>query len=134
VGAVVLDASVVIGLVHVADAHHDRSVEAVGERHLRGDHFVLPTSVLAESLVGTYRAGADAGDDLCSELLAAFGPERAPDAQVARVCAQLLARRPSLRLPDALVIATGIVDDAEVLTCDQRLASIDDRVRVLSAE
>jgi len=38
------------------------------------------------------------------------------------------------RLPDALVIATGIVDDATVLTCDKRLADVDSRVQVVNPD
>ena len=56
------------------------------------------------------------------------------DADVAKAAARLRARHRSLRLPDALVIATGIVDDAAVLTCDRRLAAVDDRVQVLDPD
>jgi hypothetical protein len=49
--------------------------------------------------------------------------------------AELRAQHRSLRLPDALVIATGIVDDASViLTGDARWDGIDKRVELLGTD
>lgn len=130
-GAVVLDSSVLIGFIHADDAHHEVAAQALADARLGGDILVLPATVLAETLVREYRAGDAAGDELGNQLLALFGPERVVDRPVARTAARLQARHSSLRLADALVIATGMVDDAVVMTCDRRLGSVGTRVRVL---
>jgi predicted nucleic acid-binding protein len=129
VGAVALDSSVVIGLLRADDVHHTGARDAVAEARLAGSVFVLPAITLAEAMVGAYRAGTAA--DRRRRILALFGPVRPVDEQIALAAAALRARHRHLRLSDALVIATGIVADAEVLTCDQRLGGIDPRVRVL---
>lgn len=133
-GAVVLDSSVVIAFLTAADVHHRPAMrEVLGIRH-RGDEFVLPASVLAESVIEKYRSSTAAGDQLIDDLIATFGPERVVDADIAKAAARLRARHRSLRLPDALVIATGVVENAAVLTCDRRLATVDDRVQVLDPD
>ncbi len=65
------------------------------------------------------------------DLIAFFGPVRTVDEQIAFATSVLRNRFRSVRLPDALVIATGIVEDAVVLTCDKRLAAVDPRVHVV---
>jgi predicted nucleic acid-binding protein len=133
-GAVVLDTSVVIGFLFADDAHHRSARQEILDIRHRGDQFVLPASVLAESLIAEYRVSRAAGDELGEELIAAFGPERVVDADVATAAARLCARHRSLRLPDALVIATGVVERATVLTCDKRLASVDGRIQLLEPQ
>ncbi|OLT10974.1 hypothetical protein BJF78_28140 [Pseudonocardia sp. CNS-139] len=64
-------------------------------------------------------------------IVGLFGPVRPVDEEVAVTAAELRGRHRSLRLPDALVVATGIVEDAVVLTCDKRLADVDPRVQVV---
>ncbi len=128
-GAIALDASVVIGLFRQDDAHHDTARTEVAAARIREDSYVLPASVLSEALVGGYRNGTAA--ELRRRIVGLFGPVRVLDEQVAMVAAELRSRHRSLRLPDALVIATGVVDDAIVLTCDQRLAAVDQRVQVI---
>lgn len=133
-GAVALDTSVVIGFLHSDDSHHQASRRAISDARERGNHIVLPAIVLAETLVREYRMSDAAGDRLAVGLVSLFGPERMVDAEVARAAARLRARHRLLRMPDALVIATGMVDGATVLTCDRRWVDIDDRVRLLSAD
>lgn len=128
-GRVVLDTSVVIGLLKPDDRHHDRAVRTIADARARGDEFVLPASVFSECLVHPYRRG-DA-QAVQKVLLGLFGPVRELDAAVALASAQLRLAHPGLRPEDAWVIATGIVDDAAVLTCDRRWAGVDPRVQVL---
>lgn len=128
-GAIALDASVVIGLFRPGDAHHASARVELSAARVRGDGFVLPASVLSEAMVGGYRSGT--ATDMRRRIVGLFGPVRAVDEEVALTAAELQARHRSLRLPDALVIATGIVDDAVVLTCDQRLAKVDPRVQIV---
>lgn len=130
-GGLVVDSSVVIGFFRSADAHHANAVTAIRAARLREDTFVLPATVLAESLVGVHRRGDAAADQMRRDLVAFFGDVRVVDEAVAVATSMLRHRHRSIRLPDALVIATGIVDHAAVLTCDKRLAAIDQRVQVV---
>lgn len=128
-GAVALDASVVIGLFRPDDAHHETARAELAAARRREDVFVLPASVLSEAMVGGYCNGT--APEMRRRIVGLFGPVRAIDEAVALAAAHLRARHRSLRLPDALVVATGIVDEAVVLTCDGRLADVDPRVQVV---
>ena len=130
-GAIVVDSSVVIGFIKAEDAHHKAAVAEIQATRIREDVLVLPATVLAESLVASYRAGPEIAERMRQDLTAFFGAVRPVDERVAAASARLRADIRSLRLPDALVIATGIVDDAVVLTCDRRLRTADRRVQVV---
>lgn len=131
-GAVVLDASVLIGFMDPADAHHASAAQAIADHRHGGDTFILSATVLAETLVSTARQRPASVDPVRDGLNVMFGPVRVIDEEVAVRAAQLRARFRSLRLPDALVIAVGLVDDADViLTGDKRWATVDRRVQVL---
>jgi predicted nucleic acid-binding protein len=130
-GAIVVDASIVIGHFDARDAHHPAIERELAEAWARGDDYVLPASVLAESMVGRFRREPATAQERRDTTIQLFGDVRVVDEGVAIEAARLRADRPGLRLPDALVIATGIVDDAAVLTCDARWAAVDKRVRVV---
>lgn len=131
-GALTLDASVVIGLLQPDDAHHASTRAALADARLRGERFVLPASVLSEAMVGGYRLSTAV--DRQRRIIGLFGSVRPIDGAVALAAAEIRARHRSLRLPDALVVATGVVEEAAVLTCDRRLADVDPRVRVIGAD
>lgn len=123
-GALILDAGVLIGLLDTADAHHEAAVDDVEAADLRSDDLVTPASAYSEALVGFARAGrvADA-----SEAIAAMGIVVTPlTAAIGEHAAQLRAAHERLRLPDAIVLATARVLDAELLTYDDRLARVAD--------
>lgn len=131
-GAVVVDASVVIGFYASGDAHHDLVVREIVSARRRGDWFVLPATVLSEVMVGRLRRDPASAAERHRRTVRRFGPVRVVDEDIAIEAARLRAAQRALRLPDALVIATGIIDDADaVLTCDARWADVDERVRVL---
>lgn len=132
-GAVVIDSSVILGFLDPNDAHHKRAAPAVARLMGAGTPFTLTASVLSEVLVGEARRGRIAVEERRRHLKVLFGETRVIDDEVAVAAAALRARRRSLRLPDALVIAVGIVDDAStILTADQRWAGADPRVAVLA--
>ncbi len=121
-GALILDASVLIGLLDRADAHHDRAVSDVERADRDGSALATAASAYSETLVAFARAKRTAeardalagmGIDVCS--LTAVIAERA---------AELRAHYRSLRLPDALVLATARAHDAELLTYDEGLARV----------
>jgi predicted nucleic acid-binding protein len=99
----ILDASVLIGLLDAADNHRDRAVNEVDQAD-RADHQLLtPASAYSEALVPFARAGRvnDARDAIAGMGIAVV-PLTAP---IAERAAELRARHESLRLPDALVLA-----------------------------
>jgi hypothetical protein len=86
--------------------------------------------VNAEVLVGPIRSGPPAVNSL-EEFIGDFGMQLAPlTADVANRAALLRARNPSLRLPDAFVLATGdALDAAVVLTGERAWVRVSTRAR-----
>jgi len=119
-GLTVLDAGVVIGFLDAQDAHHEAAHTSLREARDRNDRLVLPASAFAEVLVGPSRKGGDAVAAV-RDLVERVPVEIAPlDADVAIAAADLRARHRSLKLPDALVIATAAHLDADhLLTTDR---------------
>ncbi len=116
----VFDAGIVIAGFESENVHHERAAAAVGATIARGDTMLLPASAYAELMVRP-AAGGDSllvrADDAVDELGILVVPA---DRDIARAAARLRAKHRSLRLPDALVIATAITLDADhLLTTDK---------------
>jgi predicted nucleic acid-binding protein len=128
VALIVLDASVVIGLLERRDAHHLAAVAALRPHTM--DTLSLPASAYAEVLTGPARAGRL---ESVREDLSALGARVDPlDEQVAENAARLRGRFRSLRLADALVIAHGETISADqILTTDRGWGRISRRVHVI---
>ncbi|HEV2871974.1 MAG TPA: PIN domain-containing protein [Actinomycetota bacterium] len=114
-GIALLDSSIVIGALNRDDAIHEaasRAVRAERERHA----LAISALTYAEILVGPLRAGGRA-----VEVVERFAAQTrivdlAPD--IARLAAELRAAR-GLKLPDAVIVATGLRLGADViLTAD----------------
>ena len=120
-GVTLVDAGVLIGFLDSTDGHHAAAHRALAEALRRGDQLLIPASAFAEALVGPSRHGARSVTTI-RDLIARVPFEISPlDESTAIVAADLRARHKSLKLPDALVIATAIVRDADVvLTTDRR--------------
>jgi predicted nucleic acid-binding protein len=58
VAALILDAGVLIGLLDVADAHHDQAVDHVDSADRRETTLLTPASAYSEALVAFARAVA----------------------------------------------------------------------------
>jgi predicted nucleic acid-binding protein len=115
----ILDASVLIGLLDTEDSHHDQAVDEVDKADRAGQQLLAPASAYSEALIAFARAGRvnDA-----REAIAGMGVAVVPlTAPVAERAAELRARHDSLRLPDALVLATAHEHDGVLLTYDERL-------------
>jgi predicted nucleic acid-binding protein len=122
VARVALDADVVIAFLDAADDQHERAVDALRHRLTAGEEIVLGASVYAEIMVRPIARRTDAKVD---EFLDAINATViAIDRPAARLAAELRGRHRSLRLPDALSLATALAADAELLTLDTRLARI----------
>jgi predicted nucleic acid-binding protein len=128
VALIVLDASVVIGLLDPHDAHHEAVAETF--RAHAAETLSLPASAYAEVLIGPARVGRL---ESAREDIAALGARVSPvDERVAENAARLRARFRSLRLADALVLAEGDSSSADmILTTDRSWASVSRRVRVI---
>jgi PIN domain nuclease of toxin-antitoxin system len=126
----VLDASAVIAFRDPIDALHARAVDSF-RAHASND-LVLPASVYAEVLVGPMRHGAPALASL-EEFVQDFAMHIAPlSPDIARHAALLRAQTPSLRLPDAFVLATGdLLEATSVLTGDRSWAKLSPRVQLV---
>jgi predicted nucleic acid-binding protein len=127
VALIVVDASVVIALRTPQDVHHAAAAAAF-DRY-RNDELVLPASAYAEMLVEPAAAGA-AALRRAKRIVDAFPLRVEPiTREIAERAAEL---RRTLRLPDALVVATGDRLGADaVLTADRRWSSASRRVRVI---
>src|SRR4051794_31468154 len=97
------------------------------ERLAAGDDILIGASVYAEVMVRPIQRGADATVDAFLDGIGATVVT--VDRAVARLAAQLRGRHRSLRLPDALALATAVARDAELLSLDQRLRRIAARER-----
>jgi predicted nucleic acid-binding protein len=131
-GTVVLDASVVLALFDPQDSLHRPAAAVARSRRDEGDQFLLPASVLAEVLVGAARRGDAELAARHALAVAAFGSPYPVNEEVAVAAGRRRARHRSLRLPDALVLATADIAEADVvLTGDKRWAGLDSRVVII---
>lgn len=114
-GLTLIDAGVLIGFLDRTDAHHAASYDALTGALDRYDRIVLPASAYGEALVGPSRRGSKAVT-VVEQLVERVPIEIEPLSQaIARTAAMIRAKHRSIRLPDALVIATAKELDADLL-------------------
>jgi predicted nucleic acid-binding protein len=124
VDALILDASVLIGLLDTTDAHHGRSVDEVEVADRAGRQLLIPASAYSETLVAFARAGRTRD---AREAVAAMGIAIMPLTEtIAERAAELRALHERLRLPDAIVLATAQEQGGELLSYDRRLSQLAD--------
>jgi predicted nucleic acid-binding protein len=121
-GAVVLDACVLIGLLDAADAHHERAVADVERADLDGYELIAPASAYSEVLVAFARVGRVREARASLEAMGIV--VESLTAEVAENAATLRAKHGTLRLPDAMVLAVSESADRTLLTYDARLRAI----------
>jgi predicted nucleic acid-binding protein len=120
VGALTLDASVAIGLLDIADAHHERARAALSEN--RTASLLMAASAYCEALVRPLASGrGDAVENFVEILRVEIVPA---DRAIGRRAAELRAQRRSLRLPDALVLATAQMRQAPLLSFDAKVMRV----------
>ncbi|MBI2703692.1 MAG: type II toxin-antitoxin system VapC family toxin [Actinobacteria bacterium] len=119
-GLTVFDAGVIIGFLDSTDSHHAEAHKALSDADTRNDRLVVPASAFAEILVGPSREGTAAVRavrDLADRVPIDIEPL---GAEIAIAAAAIRARYRSLKLPDALVIATADHLDADHLVTTDR--------------
>jgi predicted nucleic acid-binding protein len=122
VAALILDASVLIGLLDSSDAHHGRAVNDVERADQAGRPLIAPASAYGEALVAFARADRT---HEARDAIAAMGIAIAPLTEtVAERAAAVRARHKHLRLPDAIVLACAEALEGELLSYDDRLAQV----------
>ena len=127
---IVVDASVIIGFLDAEDAHHRAAVAALGGSEL--NDLVLPVTAYTEVLVAPAQQGSAAMDQVEAALAALTVRVELVTPAIARSAARLRARHRSLRLPDALVLATADeLDATKVLTADRAWRKISRRVQLI---
>jgi predicted nucleic acid-binding protein len=125
VGTLILDASVLIGLLDTADAHHSVAVDEAEAADQRGTALLTPASAYSEALVSFARAGR-MGD--ARNAIAGMGIAVTPlTAAIAERAAELRAAHDRLRFSDAIVLATARELGADLLTYDDRLGRTADK-------
>lgn len=119
-----LDAGVIIGLLDGDDSHHSAARAALSTAIGKGDNLSIAASALAECLVAPARSGQAAIELVRTAIrrlpaeIVDLNPEIAVEAAVIR------ARHRSLKLPDALVIASASVAGADrLITTDRKWPS-----------
>jgi predicted nucleic acid-binding protein len=116
---VALDADVVIAFLDPMDDQHARAVAELRPRLAAADELLVGATVYAETLVRPLQQGTDATVDA---FLDEAGISVIPvDRGIARRAARLRAQHSSLRLPDAISLATAQSLDATLLTLDKKL-------------
>jgi predicted nucleic acid-binding protein len=122
VAALILDASVLVGLLDTADSHHDSAVDDVEAADQAGTRLLTPASAYSEALVSFARASRVAE---AREAIAAMGISVEPlTAAIAEQAAELRASHQRLRLPAAIVLATALHLSNRLLTYDDQLSQI----------
>ena len=119
-----LDAGVIIGFLDGDDSHHETARAALSDALKQGDQLFIAASALAECLVGPARRSAKAVE------LVRTAVHRLPvavvnlDEEIATQATILRARHRTLKLPDALVIATAANSGADqLITTDRKWPS-----------
>lgn len=115
-----LDAGVVIGFLDGNDAHHEAARSMLTKALQDGDRLAMASSAFAECLVGPARRG-DVAIRRVHELFDRLPITIVPvGTDIAVIAARLRAKHRTLRLPDALVIATAMNDSADGLVTTDR--------------
>jgi predicted nucleic acid-binding protein len=122
VEALILDASVLIGLLDTADTHHDRAIDDVEAADLEERQLLLPASAYSETLVAFARARRL---EEARRAVTAMGITIVSLTDtIAERAAELRARHTRLRLPDAIVLATAREMGGSLLSYDRKLSQL----------
>jgi predicted nucleic acid-binding protein len=127
VARLALDADIVIAFLDPGDDQHTAAVARLRPRLAAGDELLVAATVYAETIVRPLQRGTDATVD---QFLDSAGIAVIPiDRAIARRAAALRAQHPSLRLPDAMSLATSIATSSTLLTLDKKQRRIAQRAQ-----
>jgi predicted nucleic acid-binding protein len=127
VARVALDADLLIAFLDPGDAQHERAVTELRPRLRAGDELLIGATVYAEVILRPLQQQNEATVD---GFLDAAGVRFVPvDRGIARRAARLRADHRALRLPDAMSLATALVNDAILHTLDKKLSRVAQRAQ-----
>ncbi len=131
----VLDTSVFVSAKAPEEPEHGASTRLLELAHLRRFRAVVSTVTVSELCAGYYRFGDDLGRRAFLDYVRSAGTIQAVSVSVDVADAAAKVRsEDALRLPDALIVATGICSGAEcIVTHDKGFARVKGRIRVNSA-
>jgi predicted nucleic acid-binding protein len=119
-GLIHLDAGVIIAFLDANDSHHDAATSALAIALDQADRLSIAASAFAECLVGPARRSTKAVE-LVRTAIGRLPATVVPlDDAIATRAAVLRARHRTLKLPDALVIATADTAGADRLVTTDR--------------
>ncbi len=122
---VLLDMNIVSGLLDPGDALHTDAGEAAEAWEARGALFAISLITWSECRVGAIRRGPAAEMALHRFREAGLDDVLLPSEATAEAAAQIRAGDLSVRVPDALILATAHESGATaLLTADRKLAKI----------
>ncbi len=128
---IVLDTSVLVALLDADDALHEPAASALAQAWDAGEELLVPSLAYGETLVRPLERGGEtltrADAFFASQTIVPI--DRAEAREAARLRGL---HRPWLRMPDALVLATGLLRDATILTGDARWTNVSSRAMVVS--
>jgi predicted nucleic acid-binding protein len=120
---IVWDTNIVVGLLSRTDVLHSAAMRAASEWEDRAARVAISAVTWAELRTGAIRQGPTAEAVLTAFRHSAVDDIAPVDEHVAEIAASYRAADLSLRMPDALILATGQhIGAVAVLTADKRLA------------
>ncbi|MGH7882992.1 MAG: type II toxin-antitoxin system VapC family toxin [Candidatus Dormibacteraceae bacterium] len=129
-GVIVVDSSVLISVLDDSQSTHQRAKQELAIA-AQNSEFIIPAVAFSETLVDPYRTSLEQGR-LVESRIRRLGRIEAVTEEISSRAAQLRAKR-KLKLPDALIIATGIeLHVSEILTFDKDWKTLDSCIRVLA--
>jgi predicted nucleic acid-binding protein len=125
-GPIVLDTSVVVAALNPDDAHHRSAVAELTARRVARQPIKISTVVIAE-LHSVKRPRQAAWLAWIDRFVDSLGADAviSVDRPTAELAGAARAKKPSLKLPDALIKATADQLGGELLTADRKLAKLD---------
>lgn len=124
-GPVVLDTSVVVAFLNPQDERHRAAAAEITSRREAGQAMRVSAITVAE-LASISGPGRKSRVEIADRLVDALGPDGviSIDRRVAQLAGDTCAKRPSLKLADALIKASADSVGGELLTADRKLASL----------
>ena len=127
-GAIILDSSVLIAFLNSSDKHHMAANSAIKASN---SSFKISILTVSEALVKASGDSESRKRELLADLSTAFAPFYPFDLEVAVLAASVRANSP-LRLPDAIISATAMINKAELWSCDAALAKAHKGARLIA--
>ena len=119
-GVIHIDTGVFIALLDSDDVHHEVATTFWTSSRVHGDRFAMSATAFAECLVKPFRDNPETVTAI-RDLFRRIPIEIVQlNDVVAEKAAEIRASHPSLRLPDAMVIASAIVGNADQLVTTDR--------------